>query len=101
MDFMIQFYNLRGIKTVEKLQQLSQSTTVDQEILTQCIDQDWFYDEVNDDVHSGRSLGFRSTPIFVLGYQREDGFVEGFVLRGALPYQTFSEQIERMIAAAQ
>ncbi len=101
MDFMIQFYNVRGIKTVEKLQKLSESTDLDQTVLTQCIDQDWFYDEVNEDVNSARRLGFRSTPIFVLGYQREDGYVEGFILRGALPYQTFAEQIERMIVAAQ
>jgi len=101
MDFMIQFYNLRGIKSVEKLKQLSLTTAVDQTILTSCIDQDWFYDEVNEDVNSGRRLGFRSTPIFVLGYQREDGYVEGLVLRGALPYQTFAENIERMIAAVQ
>ena len=101
MDFMIQFYNLRGIKNVAKLQDLSLTTSVDQTILTSCIDQDWFYDEVNTDVDDARRLGFRSTPIFILGYQGADGLVEGFALRGALPYQTFSEQIEIMLAAAE
>jgi len=101
MDFMIQFYNVRGIKNVAKLKDLSLTTPVDQTILTSCIDQDWFYDEVNTDVDDARRLGFRSTPIFILGYQGADGFVEGFALRGALPYQTFAEQIERMLAAAQ
>ncbi len=101
IDFMIQFYNLRGIKNVAKLKDLSLTTSVDQTILTSCIDQDWFYDEVNEDVNDARRLGFRSTPIFILGYQGADGLVEGFALRGALPYQTFSEQIEIMLAAAQ
>ena len=101
IDFMIQFYNVRGIKSVDKLKELSLSTNVDQTILTSCIDQDWFYDEVNQDVDDARRLGFRSTPIFILGYQGADGFVEGFALRGALPYQTFAEQIERMLAAVQ
>lgn len=64
---------------------------------TACLDEGRYSSEVDADAAEGRSAGISGTPGFIVGLIGEDGVVEGKLIAGAYPYDTFVEAIEELL----
>ncbi len=56
--------------------------------------------EVQQDLQDGRQAGVSSTPSFFIGVTRKDGRIEGTLLKGAKPFDTFRALIEEKLKEA-
>ncbi len=56
--------------------------------------------EVQQDLHDGRQAGVNSTPSFFIGVSRQDGRIEGTLLKGAKPFGVFRKLIEKKLKEA-
>jgi protein-disulfide isomerase len=70
---------------------------VDEGEFRACLDENTYRDEVNADLNEGRSVGISGTPGFIVGLIGEDGVVEGKLIAGAYPYDTFKNAIEELL----
>jgi predicted DsbA family dithiol-disulfide isomerase len=57
-----------------------------------------YQDEVDADFSAGENVGVQGTPGFVVGTFDEDGNVDGVLIPGAYPIETFSEVIEGFLS---
>ena len=76
---------------------LAGSLGVDEGEFSACLDDGRYRDEVNADLNEGRSVGISGTPGFVVGLIGEDGVVEGKLIAGAYPFDTFKSAIEELL----
>ncbi len=56
--------------------------------------------EVQQDLQDGRKAGVNSTPSFFIGVTRKDGRIQGTLLKGAKPFDTFKDLIEEKLREA-
>lgn len=62
-----------------------------------CVDSGKFADELSKDQLDAQKAGIQGTPGFVVGILKDDGSVEGKIIAGAYPYETFKSIIEEML----
>lgn len=63
-----------------------------------CLDSGKHADRVRSDQVAGQKAGIRSTPTFLVGIQEGDAVRVKYLIRGAHPYLTFKEVIEKTMA---
>lgn len=76
----------QGRLDVASLKQFAKEIGLDEKKFSQCLDSGETSAIVNQDVIEAQRLGVRGTPTF---------FINGKVVRGALPYETFKQVIEQ------
>ena len=59
-----------------------------------CYESGKYEEEILADAEDGSALGITGTPGFVIGILSEDGTVEGYLLSGALPFESFEAVIQ-------
>ena len=65
-----------------------------------CLDSNKYAARVRKDIAEAQSLQANGTPTFFIGLTDANGSqIKGTRLVGALPYQSFKDQIERLLAA--
>ncbi len=66
--------------------------------LKTCIESAKFANEIAADEAAADAAGVQGTPGFVVGVLAADGSVDGKIIAGAYPYETFKAMIEEMLA---
>lgn len=59
-----------------------------------CLNDGKYAESIKKDIATARTNGLTGTPSFVLGKINNKGEVEGKIIRGAVPYETFKSMIE-------
>lgn len=59
-----------------------------------CLNSGKYEKKVKNNFNQGRAIGIRGTPSFVLGKLNPQGKVEGVLMKGALPFNTFKTVID-------
>ena len=72
---------------------------LDQPAFSKCLQEAHHNKAIFQDRAQGMSLGFRGTPGFVLLRTEGDPKEPALVIPGALPYEVFEEEIDRLLAA--
>jgi len=89
-------YHEAAFSVTSRAQIISLATDlgIDEGEFTSCLDENWYRDDVNAMLEEGRNAGISGTPGFVVGTIGEGGIVEGELIFGAYPYETFQTAIE-------
>ena len=83
--------------SVEDLVTIATGLGVNEQEFRRCLDEGTYRDVVEARATEGRAAGVQGTPGFVVGRIGEDGTVEGTLIAGAYPYETFAEAIEALL----
>lgn len=83
--------------SVEDLVTIATGLGVNEQEFRTCLDEGTYRDVVEARATEGRGAGVQGTPGFVVGRIGEDGTVEGTLIAGAYPYETFAEAIEALL----
>jgi protein-disulfide isomerase len=62
-----------------------------------CMDSDKHAEEIQKDLTDGRRAGVTGTPTFFIGTTREDGRIEGTLVKGIQPFDTYKTVIEEKL----
>lgn len=62
-----------------------------------CLDDGRYAEGIKKDIEAGKSSSVTGTPSFLLGPVNDKGEVEGSILRGAQPYESFKAAIDAML----
>jgi protein-disulfide isomerase len=63
-----------------------------------CLNDSRYANEIDKDINTGKKIGVRGTPSFILGKINDKGEVEGDFIRGARPYKAFKSALDAMLA---
>lgn len=85
------------LESKENIVALAKELGVGETEFTACLDENRYKEEVDSDLNEGRNAGISGTPGFVVGLIGEDGVVEGKLIAGAYPYDTFKNAIEELL----
>ena len=72
----------------ESLSSFAQKLGLEEKKFNECLDSDKYLDEVKKDFDDGRALGVAGTPT---------SFINGEVLKGALPFEEFKKVIDKIL----
>jgi protein-disulfide isomerase len=81
----------------EDIYALAKEVGVNEGEFDECYTSKTYQSEIDADKEEGTSVGVQGTPGFVVGRIGEDGTVEGELVAGAYPYDTFVETIEALL----
>lgn len=70
---------------------------VDEKDLKSCVDNEDFADEIKKDMDDGVEAGVQGTPGFVIGKLDSNGTVNGLLIAGAYPYETFQAAVNKYL----
>jgi len=94
-----EFYSQAFAKTsVNELAQVAQSIGVDINKYNTCMSENRYNDQISKDIADGTQAGIQGTPGFVIGILDKDGNVDGKLIAGAYPYESFKAIIDEMLA---
>jgi protein-disulfide isomerase len=87
----------------EALVQHAQALGLDEPAFQACLDSGKYTATINASLKEGQDAGVRGTPGFLLGYTQADGAEVRAVkfLNGALPFDTFKQTIDQLLAMKQ
>jgi len=98
-DKFYEFYKQAFAKaSVEELAQVAQSVGVDMNKYNTCMSENRYKDQIDQEIQDGTNAGIQGTPGFVIGVLDKDGNVEGKMIAGAYPYESFKAIIDEMLA---
>jgi len=98
-DKFYEFYKQAFAKaSVDELAQVAQSVGVDMNKYNACMSENRYKDQIDKDLADGSSAGIQGTPGFVIGVLDKDGNVDGKMIAGAYPYESFKAIIDEMLA---
>ena len=85
----------------EALVQHAQAVGLDVPAFQSCLDSGKYTKHINDSLQEGQKAGVRGTPAFFLGYTQGNGAEVKTVkfLSGALPFETFKDNIDKLLAS--
>ena len=63
-----------------------------------CLNSGKYVQEIQKDLADGQEAGVEGTPTFFLGYTNKDKTIQGKPIRGAMPYNTFKQAIDKLLA---
>lgn len=86
-----------SLTSVDEIVALAEELGVSGSQVRTCLDEGRFSSEVEARKAEGSSAGIQGTPGFVVGLIGEDGTVQGTLIAGAYPYETFVETIEALL----
>lgn len=82
------------------IQEQAKMLSLNQQTFGQCVQEGRFTKAIFQDREQGMSFGFHGTPGFVLIRTNAGPTEQAVVIPGALPYDVFEEEIERLLAKA-
>lgn len=85
------------LESKEDIVALAKELGIGETEFTACLDENRYKDEVYKDYEEGSAVGISGTPGFVVGLIKEDGTVDGKLIAGAYPYDTFKNAIEELL----
>jgi protein-disulfide isomerase len=96
-----QLYKQQRNQTVAELKAIAQQIKVaDLDTFNACLDSEKYRPLVAKDIEAGRAAGITGTPGFIVGrYDSKTGVVEGELLSGAMPEDSFKKMLEKYLAA--
>jgi len=89
--------NGAGLKDTD-IYKLGTQVGVDANALKTCVESGKYKDEMAKDEADAGTAGVQGTPGFVVGVLNADGSVNGKIIAGAYPFETFQTIIEEMLA---
>jgi protein-disulfide isomerase len=94
-DTFLQYHD-KGFSLSSRAQIISLASDIgiDEGEFATCLDENRYREEVSFTLEEGRAAGISGTPGFVVGSIGDDGTVDGQLIFGAYPYETFKEAIE-------
>lgn len=90
-DLIKEIYATSGTKDTNLIVSLSSKYGVDKGNLESCISSNKYTSEVDNDLKQAQAIGIGGTPGFVVGKLNSDGSVEGKMIGGAYPLDTFDQ----------
>ena len=98
-DKFYEFYKQAFAKaSVDELAQVAQNVGVDMNKYNTCMSENRYKDQIDQELAEGGNAGVQGTPGFVIGVFDKDGNVEGKMIAGAYPYESFKAIIDEMLA---
>ncbi len=93
-----EFYNQGFVKTsVEELAAVAQGLGVNMDKYNTCMSENRYKAQIDKDLADGQSAGVQGTPGFVIGVLDKDGNVDGKLIAGAYPFESFKAIIDEML----
>jgi len=86
------------LESKDDLANVAKDLGVDMAKYNSCMDSDKYLDQIDADKEAATAAGVSGTPGFVIGVLDEDGNVEGKLIAGAYPYDSFAAMIDEMLA---
>jgi protein-disulfide isomerase len=97
-DTYVEFHkNAFNLEDEDAIYDLAKSVGVNEGDFDSCYSSTQYQDEIDADKAAGSSAGVQGTPGFVIGTLDSDGNVDGILIPGAYPYETFAEKIESFL----
>lgn len=94
-----EFYSQAFAKaSVDELAQVAQSVGVDMNKYNACMSENRYKNQIDKEIQDGTNAGVQGTPGFVIGVLDKDGNVDGKMIAGAYPYESFKAIIDEMLA---
>jgi len=92
-------YRSQKTKTKDDLKKLARQIKIKYpKKFDKCLENEIYRGLVNQDIEDGSKLGISGTPGFFLGYfDHNSGKIQGEILSGALPYDSFQRHIEKYL----
>ncbi len=90
-------FNSDGQFTPENLEKFANELNLDKKKFTQCVESRKFFPDIAKDRDDAGSLGIRGTPAFVIFQTNVAKEPELILIPGAFPYETFKEQIDKLL----
>lgn len=82
----------------EKLLEYAKAIGLNEDDFKACLDKGKYTVAVKKDIEEGNKLGVRGTPTVMLGMSDNDQLKNTVIMRGALPYNTFKTEIDKLLA---
>ena len=93
-DFYSQAFSLTS---TDELASIAQGLGVDMGKYNTCMSESRYKDQIEADTADGTKAGVQGTPGFVIGVLDDDGNLEGKLIAGAYPYESFKAIIDEML----
>ena len=90
-------FNSDGQFSPENLNQFATELQLNQEQFSQCLEGHKYFSEIEKDLKDAGSLGIRGTPGFVLFPTQVPADPNLILIPGAFPYETFKEEIDKLL----
>ena len=90
-------FNSDGQFSVENLNQFARELQLKQGQFSQCLEAHKYFSDIEKDLKDAGALGIRGTPAFVLFPTNLPDDPNLIVIPGAFPYETFQEEIEKLL----
>ena len=90
-------FNSNGQFSLENLNQFAAELKLQQGQFSQCLEAHKYFPDIEKDLKDAGSLGIRGTPAFVLFPTKVPDDPNLIVIPGAFPYETFQEEIEKLL----
>jgi protein-disulfide isomerase len=98
-DKFYEFYKQAFAKaSVDELAKVAQSVGVNMNKYNTCMSENRYKDQIDKELAEGGNAGVQGTPGFVIGVLDKDGNVDGKLIAGAYPYESFKAIIDEMLA---
>lgn len=83
---------------VNKLKKYARELQLSADSFDDCLISGKYAEEIQKDLVDGQEAGVEGTPTFFLGYTNKDKTIQGKPIRGAMPYNTFKQAIDKLLA---
>ena len=90
-------FNSDGQFTEENLAAFAKELNLNEKQFSECLESRKFFPDIAKDRENAGSLGIRGTPAFVLFHTDVPQDPELILIPGAFPYETFKEQIDKLL----
>lgn len=80
-----------------ELATIAQGLNINMDKYNTCMTENRYQDQITQDMADGAAAGVQGTPGFVIGVLDKDGNVEGKLIAGAYPYESFQAIIDEML----
>ena len=90
-------FNSDGQFSHENLNKFATELKLNQGQFSQCLEDHKYFSDIEKDLKDAGSLGIRGTPAFVLFPTNVPDDPNLIVIPGAFPYETFQEEIEKLL----
>ena len=97
-DFVEQKYSNQNANDNETLAGYVENIGLDRNAFLECAESEKYIDEVYADLEAGNSIGINGTPSFLIGKLDSEGNVDGEIVIGAQPYDSFATAIDRQLS---
>lgn len=86
-------------KAIKPVANHAEALHLEMDAFNDCISSEKYAQEVKDDTDQALELGVRSTPTFIFAVTNDKGEIIGKrLVRGALPFEKFKEEIDKLLA---